>query len=55
MAIFETEEDRRTYLQYVGEEAARFEVEILAWCLMTNYVHFIAVPKKEDSLARAFG
>jgi len=55
MAIFQTEEERRSYLNYLGEEAERFEVEILAWCLMTNHVHFIAVPKKEDSLARAFG
>ena len=55
MAIFQTDEERRSYLNYLGVEAARFEVEILVWCLMTNHVHFIAVPKKEDSLARAFG
>ena len=55
MAIFQTDEERRSYLNYLGEEAERFEVEILAWCLMTNHVHFIAVPKTEDSLARAFG
>ena len=55
MAIFQTDEERRSYLNYLGEEAARFEVEILAWCIMTNHVYFIAVPKKEDSLARAFG
>jgi putative transposase len=55
MAVFQTDEDRRCYLQFLGEEAGRFGVEILAWCLMTNHVHFIAVPEKEDSLARAFG
>ena len=55
MAVFQTDEDRRCYLQFLGEEAGRFGVEILAWCLMTNHVHFIAVPKKGDSLARAFG
>jgi putative transposase len=55
MAVFQTDEDRRCYLQFLGEEAGRFGVEILAWCLMTNHVHFIAVPKKADSLARAFG
>jgi putative transposase len=55
MAVFQTDEDRRGYLQFLGEEAGRFGVEILAWCLMTNHVHFIAVPKKADSLARAFG
>jgi putative transposase len=55
MSIFQTDEEHRSYLNYLGEETTRFEVEILAWCLMTNHVHFIAVPKKEDSLARAFG
>ena len=55
MVIFQTDEERLSYLNYLGVEAVRFEVEILAWCLMTNHVHFIAVPKKGDSLARAFG
>jgi putative transposase len=55
MAIFRTDEDRRDYLQFLSEETRRFGVEILVWCLMTNHVHFIAVPQRGDSLARAFG
>jgi len=55
MAIFEMDEDRQAYLEFMAEEAGRFGVEILVWCLMTNHVHFIAIPKLEDSLARAFG
>ncbi len=55
MAIFQMDEDRHSYLQFLAEETERFKVEILAWCLMTNHVHFIAVPKAEDSLSRAFG
>lgn len=30
-------------------------MDILAWCLMTNHVHFIVVPHTEASLARGFG
>jgi hypothetical protein len=41
MAVFQTDEDRRCYLQFLGEEAGRFGVEILAWCLM------IGVAEKE--------
>jgi REP element-mobilizing transposase RayT len=41
MAIFQTDEDRRAYLQFLAEEAGRFELEILAWCLMTN--HYISL------------
>ena len=55
MSIFQTDADRQVYLQFLSEETKRFGVEILVWCLMTNHVHFIAVPKREDSLARAFG
>jgi putative transposase len=55
MPIFQDEADRQAYLQFLSEETKRFGVEILVWCLMTNHVHFIAVPEQEDSLARAFG
>jgi len=37
------------------EEVLRCEIDILAWCLMTNHVHFIAVPHTETSFARGFG
>ena len=38
MAIFQTDEDRRAYLQFLAEEAGRFDMEILAWCLMTMFI-----------------
>lgn len=53
--IFSDEDDRSRYLQYLREEAERYGVEYMAWCLMSNHVHLIAVPAKEDSLARAIG
>jgi putative transposase len=55
MDVFYSDDDRNSYLRFLSEEASRFGLEILAWCLMTNHVHFIAVPLKETSLARAFG
>jgi len=55
MPIFREEDDREAYLLFMGEETARFGVEILAWCLMTNHTHFVVVPQNPDSLARAFG
>jgi len=55
LAIFQNDEQRRSYLDYWDRQAEPFEVEILAWCLLTNHVPFIAVAKKEDSLAPAFG
>ena len=43
MDVFQTDEDRQSYLQFLSAETGRFEVEILVWCLMTDHVHFIAV------------
>lgn len=55
MDIFHSDDDRRSYLQAVKEEMERFGVEILSWCLMSNHVHFIAIPQHETSLAKGFG
>lgn len=53
--IFSSDDDRVCYLKYMSEEAERFGVTFMSWCLMTNHVHLIAVPQQEDSLARAIG
>jgi putative transposase len=55
MDIFHSDHDRNQYLQFIKEESLKHEMEILAWCLMTNHVHFIAVPQTETSFARGFG
>ena len=53
--VFTTDEDRLAYLSFLAEAAVRFGLDILAWCLMTNHVHFVAIPLTETSLARGFG
>lgn len=55
MPIFRDDEDRKMYLEFLAIETARFDVEILAWCLMTNHVHLIAAPGDEKGLAKAVG
>ncbi len=55
LEVFHCDGDRHAYLSFLSTEAVRFDVDILAWCLMTDHVHFIAVPGRETSLARAFG
>ena len=54
-ALFGADDDRALYVELMGAECDRFGAEILAWCLMTNHVHLVCVPEKEDSLARAIG
>jgi putative transposase len=55
MDIFRSDEDRQLYLRILVESAVRWGVSFWAWCLMNNHLHFLAVPSKLDSLARAFG
>ena len=55
MDIFPDDDARWTYLHFLSDEAGRSGVQFLSWCLMTNHVHFIAIPIDSRSLARAFG
>jgi putative transposase len=50
--IFFTEEDREAYLSWLKEYCEKFGVEILAYCLMTNHIHLVAVPSADDGLQR---
>ena len=52
---FFVDDDRRAYLAALREQAEKFGLEVLGWCLMTNHVHLIAVPRREESLAKAVG
>jgi putative transposase len=53
-SVFETEADYQLYLVWLRECVTRYSVEIWAYCLMRNHVHFICVPKVDGALAHAF-
>ena len=52
--VFFSDEDHMAYIELLKKACRKFGVQIWAYCLMTNHAHFIAVPKKADSLARCF-
>jgi len=52
--IFESEEDYRQYLAWLKEYSEKYSLDVWAYCLMSNHVHFVCVPRNDDSLARAF-
>ena len=52
--VFFSSADRRSYMGILKEEIEKHCVEIWAYCLMDNHVHFIAVPPNRDSLAKVF-
>lgn len=53
-AIFYEDADRILYSSLIRERAEKFGMEIHAYCLMTNHVHFVAVPLEELSFQRVF-
>ncbi len=52
--IFLNDTDRSKYLAWINEYSRRYNTEILAYCLMNNHVHFIAIPQDSRSLAKTF-
>ena len=48
--VFFTDGDRDAYLGWLKEYAEKHEVDILAYCLMTNHIHLVAVPKTGEGL-----
>ncbi len=52
--VFFSQADRRTYLDLVEANRREAQVRVLGWCLMTNHVHWLVVPEREDSLAVLF-
>ena len=53
--VFFDDQDRRTYLQLLAKYSKLFALQIWAYCLMDNHVHLLAVPEKENALARGIG
>jgi len=52
--IFDDDRDRITYLKYIQEYAQKYALDIMAYCLMENHVHFIVKPKKKDFSLNSF-
>ena len=50
--IFFSDDDRLAYLSWLKEYADKHQVEVLAYCLMSNHIHLIAVPATDDGLQR---
>ena len=53
--VFFEDTDRELYLSLLREYAAKYRVEILGYCLMTNHVQLIAVPADATGPAKAIG
>jgi len=51
--VFFVDDDRRVFLALLAEASERFNLAVDGYCLMTNHVHLVVTPEREDSLAGA--
>ncbi len=51
--VFFTNGDREVYLDWLKTSARQAQLRILAYCLMPNHIHLIAIPDESDSIAVA--
>ena len=52
--VFEDDVDYSQYCDWINTYALKSGVEVLAYCLMTNHVHFIIIPEDEVGVSRLF-
>jgi REP element-mobilizing transposase RayT len=51
--VFESDTDRVTYLELLQESSSVHRLSLLGYCLMSNHVHLIAVPRVAAALAQS--
>jgi putative transposase len=53
--VFFVDGDKAAFLGILKEQSQKYGLQIEGYCLMTNHIHIIATPGKEDSLALTMG
>lgn len=48
--VFFVDDDYQTYLEWLQHYSQKHQLDILAYCLMTNHIHLVVVPRNENSL-----
>lgn len=53
--VFFCDEDRQMYLSLVARFFELAQLDLWAYCLMTNHMHLVVSPQRPDSMARGIG
>jgi len=51
--VFFTDDDRLIYLEWLEFYCKKYDVSVLAYCLMTNHVHLVLTPHTKEGLQQA--
>ncbi len=49
---FSSDQDMKAWAYWLKEGAEKFGLSIHAWVFMTNHVHLLVTPEREDSIAK---
>jgi putative transposase len=52
--VFEDKDDFIRYKSWLQDYIHKFSLQIWAYCLMSNHVHFICIPQTEETLSKTF-
>lgn len=52
--VFAEKGDYVRYLELLADFCPKYDLDIWAYCLMPNHIHMVAVPGRQESLARLF-
>ena len=50
--LFTSDADIAAYAHWLGDGAARFDVEVHGWAFMTNHVHLLLKPRQDHAISR---
>ena len=50
--VFFTDDDRHAYLNWLEEYSKEHQLDVLAYCLVTNHIHLVVVPNTDEGLNR---
>jgi putative transposase len=51
--ILDGDADREVYLNLLKESIEQHEISLIGYCLMSNHVHLVIIPRKADGMAAA--
>jgi putative transposase len=50
--ILASDAERTVYMELLQQAVQLHSLTVLAYCLMSNHIHLVAIPQKPDSLAQ---
>jgi putative transposase len=50
--VFYSDHDRKRYLERIIQYSSAYKLEIIGYCIMSNHVHFVVIPREKNSISK---